>query len=74
VIAGGTVGVQFISGTGSACATGETDKTGVYPLIVNSGINTGFGAKVFAGAAGDAVCVELSAAVQIDGILTYVQQ
>lgn len=71
IIAGGTVGVQFISGTGSACATGETNKTGVYPLIVNSGINSGFGAPIFKGAAGEALCVELSAAVQIDGILTY---
>jgi hypothetical protein len=71
VIGGGTVGVQFISGTGTACATGETNKTGVYPLIVNSGINSGFGAPIFKGAAGEALCVELSAAVQIDGILTY---
>ena len=75
VIAGGTVGVQFISGTGSACATGETNKTGVYPLVVNSGIAVGNGgAMQFKGAAGEAVCVELSAAVQIDGLLTYVQR
>src|SRR3990167_2260126 len=75
VIAGGTVGVQFISGTGSACATGETNKTGVYPLVVNSGIAVGNGgAMQFKGAAGEAVCVELSAAVHIDGLLTYVQR
>lgn len=72
VIAGGTVGVQFIVGTGTACATNELNKTGVYPLVVNSGLNSGFGAPIFKGAAGDAVCVELSTTVQIDGILTYV--
>ena len=74
VVSTGTVAVQFISGTGSACATGETDKTGAMPFVANGGINTGFGNKIFSGAAGEAVCVELSAAIQIDGVLTYVQR
>ena len=74
-IATGTVAIQFISGTGTACATGETNKTGAYPLVANGGLSSGFsGAKLFAGAAGEAVCIELSAAIQVDGLLTYVQR
>jgi hypothetical protein len=74
VVATGAVAVQMISGTGSACATGETNKTGAMPFAANGGINTGFGNKIFSGAAGEAVCVELSGAVQIDGVMTYVQR
>ena len=74
-IATGTVAIQFISGTGTACATGETNKTGAYPLIANSGLAVGNGgAMQFKGAAGEAVCIELSGAVQVDGLLTYVQR
>jgi len=71
------VSVQFISGTGTACATGETNKTGTYPLIVAGGtglrgIQRGGGVStLFRGAAGEAVCIELSAGVQVDGLLTY---
>ena len=74
------VDVQFVSGTGTACATGEGDETGVYELMAASGagirgVTVGFGGQtVFKGDAGDAVCIELSGAVQVDGILSYVQQ
>lgn len=75
VVAGGTVAWQLIYGTGTACATGETDITGAYPLVANSGLvvpNTGFAqAKT---AASNALCMELSAGTQVDGLLGYVQQ
>jgi hypothetical protein len=77
VTSAGDVNVQFISGTGTACATGETDKTGTYQLIAPSGgglrgLARGSGVgTLFRGASGEAVCIELSAAVQVDGLLTY---
>lgn len=80
VTAQADVSVQFISGTGSACATGETNKTGTYPLIAASGAGlrglarSNGGSVQFKGAAGEAVCIELSGAVQVDGLLTYVQR
>jgi hypothetical protein len=74
------VSIQFVSGTGTACATGETNKTGVYPLVAASGAGlrgiarTNGGSVQFKGAAGEAMCIELSGAVQVDGLLTYVQR
>lgn len=72
LVAAGTVSVQWITGTGTACATNEFDESGAMPLIANSGIvsrspfYTGL-----SGGAGDAFCIELSAAVQVSGILYY---
>ena len=74
------VNVQFINGTGTACGTGETNETGLYQLIAASGaglrgVSVGFGgAPVFKTDAGDAACIELSGAVQVDGVFTYVQR
>ncbi|MDQ3024760.1 MAG: hypothetical protein M3R04_10365, partial [bacterium] len=73
-VADGVVAVQFITGTGTACATGETDKTGPMAFVANGGINSGYGAPIFKGAAGEAACIELSAAIGVRGIFTYVQQ
>jgi hypothetical protein len=74
-IASGTVSVQLIYGTGSACATGETDITGPYPLVANSGISVpGGGATLAKSAGSNALCIELSGAVQVSGLLTYVQR
>lgn len=38
VVAGAATGVQLIYGTGTACATGETDLTGVWSFAANGGI------------------------------------
>jgi len=75
VIADGTVGVQLISGTGTACGTGETDLTGVYSFQVREGkvAYAGGGNIVTKTAAGEALCIELSAAIQINGVLSYAQ-
>jgi hypothetical protein len=75
VAADGTVGVQFIYGTGSACATGETDLTGVFSLQAREGfVVSNAGAVQFKGAASNALCIELSTAIQVNGVFTYVKK
>jgi hypothetical protein len=64
------VGVQLIYGTGTACATGETNMSGVLPLVANSGWTHDYKGRLKTAQA-NAFCLELSAAVQVDGILTY---
>ena len=75
VMSAGTTAVQLIFGTGAACVTGETDLTGAYPLIANTGISVPNGGAVqMKGDVAEALCIENSNAIQIDGILTYVQR
>lgn len=72
MVADGTVAVQFIYGTGSACATGETDLTGPMAFVANSGASAGSGYGVlFRTAVSNALCLELSAAVGIRGSVSY---
>lgn len=66
-----TTAVQFIYGTGTACATGETDLTGAMTIASLSIGNAG--AAQFATAASNALCIELGAATQVNGVVTYVQ-
>lgn len=66
-----TTALQFIYGTGTACATGETDLTGAMTVASLSLPNAG--ASQFATAASNALCIELSAATQVNGVVTYVQ-
>lgn len=70
-VATGTVAIQLIYGTGTACATGETDLTGAYPLVANGGLVDRGDFAVMRGAASNALCIELSGAVQVDGVLYY---
>jgi hypothetical protein len=75
LMAAGTVNVRFVYGTGTACATGETGLTGLYPLVAQTGLSVSNGGAVqFKGAAGNAMCIELDAAVAVAGVLTYVRQ
>lgn len=75
VAADGTVGIQFIYGTGTACATGETDLTGVLSLQAREGfVASNGGAVQFKGAVSNALCIELSAAIQVNGVLIYVKK
>jgi hypothetical protein len=71
-IAAGTVTVQLVYGTGSACATGETDLTGEMQFTTQTGVSYG-GAwgPVTQTAVANALCIELSDTVSVDGILTY---
>lgn len=74
--------IQFIYGTGSNCGTGATALTGTYgngdlttsapPLPITYG---GGAQTVFKGAAGNAICgVAAGTTVNVQGVLTYVQQ
>lgn len=75
VVVGATgTSVQFVYGTGSACATGETNLTGAWPFAANGGITqSNAGVPQFVVPAGNALCVELSAANPIAGHVTYVR-
>ena len=75
VIAAGTVNVRLISGTGTVCATGLTARTGTYQLTAQTGIAVANGGGVqLKTAAGEALCIDVSAAVTASGLLTYVQR
>lgn len=75
VVVGATgTSVQFVYGTGTACATGETNLTGAWPFAANGGITqANAGVPQFVVPAGNALCVELSAANPIAGHVTYVR-
>lgn len=75
VIAGGTGNITFVYGTGSNCATGTTSLSGAYNLTAQAGISAGGGlGAVIVVPAGKALCVTTSAAVQMSGLVTYVQR
>lgn len=73
VVGAGAVDVQFIYGTGTACATGETDLTGAMSIAGAGGGMAESSAfwRGMKGAASNAFCIELSAAVQVSGVLYY---
>lgn len=70
LVATGAVAVQIVYGTGSACGTGETDMTGAMPLAANGGWTHNYDGRLKTAEA-NALCIELSAAVQVDGVVTY---
>jgi hypothetical protein len=70
LVAGGTVEAQLIYGTGTACATGETDMTGAVALVANTGYAHDFKGRLKT-AASNALCLELSGAVSVQGVVTY---
>ena len=63
--------MQFIYGTGTACATNETDITG--PMTIASLTVPNGGATQFVTASGTALCLELNDNTQVNGWVTYVQ-
>lgn len=71
VIASGTTSVQLIWGTGTACATNETNFTGPYALTAQAGLVMQNPFHIFTAEVSEAVCIENSAAVQISGHLHY---
>lgn len=75
LMAGGTVDVSVVYGTGTNCGTGETALTGAFPLVAQTGFSVPNGTGVqFKGAAGNAMCLKLSASQNVRGWLTYVRQ
>lgn len=75
-MAAGTVNVRLVYGTGSACGTGETGLTGLYPLVAQTGLlipNTGLGVQMKTPAS-NALCIELDAGIGVRGSITYVKE
>ena len=70
LISDGTVAVQLIYGTGTACATGETNMSGPMALVVNGGWTHDYGGRLKTAEA-NAFCLELSGAIVVNGVLTY---
>jgi hypothetical protein len=74
IVAGGTVNVKLIYGTGSACATGTASMTPAYQLTAQAGIvdKSPFysGLKT---AASNALCINASGAVAAQAIVYYTQ-
>ena len=75
LMVGGADTTQWINGTGSACATGETDEVTFDFAADGDGISVPNGGHVqFKTDAGDALCVERTSSVALSGSVTYVQQ
>lgn len=77
ITAEATVDVRLVRGTGTACATGETSITGTFAFSTTTGLlgvsrGSGLG-MITKGSSGDAVCIETSGAVQVNGEITYTQ-
>jgi len=72
IMAGGTANVKLVGGTGTNCATGQTDLSANYPLTAQTGLSRGSGVgMIWKSVAGDAVCVTSSAAVTVAIDVTY---
>lgn len=72
IMAGGTVNVKLIYGTGTACATGSANMTPTYQLLAQVGIVDGSpfnrGLKT---ASANALCINTSAGVSTQAIVYY---
>jgi hypothetical protein len=78
ITAEATVDVRLVAGTGTACATSEAGITGLYALSTTTGVlgvtrGSGLGMVTKTETAGDALCIELGGAVQVNGEITYAQ-
>lgn len=72
IMAGGTVNVKLIYGTGTACATGSTNMTPAYQLTAQAGVSDqspfSRGLKT---ASANALCINASAGVAAQAIVYY---
>lgn len=72
ILAGGTVNVKLIYGTGTACATGSTNMTPAYQLTAQAGVSDqspfSRGLKT---ASANALCINASAGVAAQAIVYY---
>lgn len=72
VIAGGTGNIQFVSGTGATCGTGQTNVTGNFALTAQVGFTIGTGnGVVLVLPQGDSLCAISSGAVGMPGSVSY---
>lgn len=71
VVTAAAVSVQWEYGTGTACGTGTTALTGPMSFAANGGAAAH---QTLFVPSGDALCLNLSAAVQVGGSVSYAQQ
>lgn len=72
VVAAGTGTIKLVYGTGSNCGTGTTDLTPAYSLVAQAGLAQGTGLGViYKVPASQALCVTTSAAVGMQGTVSY---
>ena len=72
VIAGGTGSIQFISGTGTTCATGQANVTGNIALTTQVGFTIGTGnGVVLVLPSGASLCAVTDQAVGMPGSISY---
>lgn len=75
LMAGGTVNVSLVYGTGTNCATGETAATPAFQMVAQTNITDssvfwrGLSAPI-----GKDLCIKTSAGVAVQAILYYVQR
>jgi hypothetical protein len=72
VVAAGTGTIKLVYGTGTDCGTGTTDLTPAYSFVANAGIAKGMGfGVIYTVPASNALCVTTSAAVGMQGTVSY---
>lgn len=71
-LASGTTSFSLVYGTGANCGTGTGTLDGPYSLKDQGGASAGAGNELFVPAGND-LCVQSSAAVQVGGSLSYTQ-
>ena len=67
------VNVTFVSGTGANCATGTNNLSGAFQNLVTFSLTPGANAGFTAGA-GNSVCMVVSGAVTLGGIVTWTNE
>ncbi len=74
VISSGTGDIQFVAGTGTNCATGQTTLTGNIPLTAQVGFAPGSGIGVILVVPkSQALCIVTDQSVNMEGWLAYAQ-
>ena len=74
IFSAGTANVDLRYGTGAACATGPTKITPAFQLTAQTGASYGNGEGVVAQtASANALCINSSAAVAVQALVTYTQ-
>lgn len=66
------VDIKFVSGTGANCVTGPVDLTGTYRQVLAAVLPFEANAPLTTAAA-KALCINLGAAIDVQGLLTYAQ-
>jgi hypothetical protein len=74
IMAGGTVNVKLITGTGTACVTGTASITPAFQLTAQAGVADGANEyRGLKGASSSELCINTSAGVAVQAIVYYTQ-